>query len=274
MPTNNIYISGSYLVWGTKPYSAAPSGSYRFLGGRSSDFAGQPAGRIWISSANGHLFYSDSGSQTRIVPGVNLGIPSALPNGTIWIDQFNCPAATAQDNLQQLVWVYNGFEYGVTGEKAYCAGGGGYYGTASFNFVRQLNTSSYFTLQMPTGSQGQAPLCSGIRIAGGGSARTIDYFTTTNCTGTSGSYFGFPNLQLPNVDNGSYLRTSSFISIPTSASSYRFRSESMGVEVRSTATGATVEFKTTGSNFCLNGSNDDVTIKVDWAVGVCVQFLT
>jgi len=274
MPDSNLYVSGSYLVWGSRPYDAPGSGSIRFLGGASSDFAGQPVGRVWISSANNHLFYTDSGSQVRIVPGVPLGIPSSEPSGRIWIDQFACPTASADVNIQQLVWVNGGTTYGATSEKAYCAKGGRYYGTASIAFVDTAgNTASYFRLSMVTGSGGQEPLCSGIRVGVAvGGQRTLDYFTTTNCTGTSGSVFGFPNLQLPNTIDGSYVRTSSFQDIPPSASSYRFRSESMVFGARSTAVGATSETRTTGSNFCLNASNDFVVLQVNWAVGSCQQF--
>lgn len=267
---SNLYVSGSYLVWGQRPYTSAGSGSYKFLGGASTDFAGQPVGKVWVSSANGHLFYTDSGSQVRIIPGVSLGVTSSLPNGRIWIDQFPCPTQSSADNMQQLVWVYNGKTYGATGENAYCAKGGRDFGTASFTFERQTSTSSYWQLSIPTGSEGQAPLCSGMRI-GVSSYFVLDYFTTTNCTGPSAS-IGFSNLQLPNTVNGSFLVTSSITSIPTSASSYRFRSESAQIGVRSTV--GVVENQFTGSNFCLNGSNDYVRINTNWSVGTCVQFQT
>lgn len=272
MPDNNLYVSGSYVVWGSRPYDAPGSGSVKFLGGASSDFAGQPIGKVWISSANNHLFYTDQSNQVRIVPGVPLGIPSTEPDGRIWIDQFGCPSSTEDVNIQQLVWVIDGKTYGATGEKAYCAKGGRYYGTASIKFFDDLHpTESYFSLSMLTGSDGQAPLCSGIRIGPAiGGQPTLDYFTSTTCTGPSGSYIGFPSLQLPNVTDGTYLRTSSFISIPASASSYRFRSESMAFGVRSTV--GIVETRTTGSGFCLNGSNDFVVLQVNWDVGTCRQF--
>jgi hypothetical protein len=267
---SNLYVSGSYLVWGSRPYTFEPTASYRFLGGRSSDFASQPVGKVWISSANAHLFYTDSGSQVRIIPGVSLGVSSTRPDGTIWIDRFPCPTQSSADNMQQLVWVYGGKTYGATGEKAYCAKGGRDFGTASFSFIRGTSTSSYWQLSMPTGSEGQAPLCSGMRI-GVSSYFVLDYFTTTNCTGASAS-IGYSNIQLPNSVNGSYLVTASITSIPTSASSYRFRSESAQIGVRSNV--GSVETRTTGSSFCLNGSNDNVTINTNWVVGNCVQFLT
>lgn len=267
---SNLYVSGSYLVWGIRPYTSAGSGSYKFLGGSSTDFAGQPVGKVWVSSANGHLFYTDSGSQVRIVPGVSLGVTSSLPDGRIWIDQFPCPTQSSADNMQQLVWVYGGKTYGATGENAYCAKGGRDFGTASFSFIRGTSTSSYWQLLMATGSEGQAPLCSGMRI-GVSSYFVLDYFSTIDCTGASGS-IGYSNLQLPNTVNGTYFVTSSITNIPTTASSYRFRSESAQIGVRSSV--GSVETRTTGSSFCLNGSNDHVRINTNWSVGSCVTFLT
>lgn len=268
---SNLYISGSYLVWGQRPYTPAGSGSYKFLGGASTDFAGQPVGKVWVSSANGHLFYTDSGSQVRIIPGVSLGVTSSLPNGTIWIDQFPCPTQSSANNLQQLTWVYGGKTYGATGENAYCAKGGRNFGTASFTFERQTSTSSYWSLSLQTGSEGQAPLCSGMRIGVSGHF-VLDYFDASDCTGPSAS-IGFSNLQVPNAITG-YTVTSSITSIPLSASSYRFRSESALIDIRSTAPGSVTEGRLTGSSFCLNGSNDYVRVNTNWLVGNCVTFLT
>ncbi len=275
MPDNNIYVSGSYLVWGTKPYSTSGSGSARFLGGISSDFAGTPSGKIWISSANRHLYYSDSGSQVRIVPGTPLGITSTRPDGTIWIDQFGCPTASVDTNIQQLVWVYSGSTYGTTGENAYPAKGGRFYGSGSFAFD-DAASGPFFSIFFPTGSGGQPPLSNGLRTSANGIFMFL--YTSSNCGGTVSESRSWPStLNFAADRTGSYYVTASMSKVTANgtALTYKIASSSNSLLMRSQADGATPQVVYTGSTTCLDGCNDQINFGYNWVFdNVCETFLT
>lgn len=99
-----VFVANTELRW------VDGSTTFNHVGAVTSDYPGQPSGRIWVN--NDFLYYSDYIGQTRFIRGIYRGTTSA-PAGRVFVNRGNCT------NGQDLWWVgTNGTRFSVRGDNA------------------------------------------------------------------------------------------------------------------------------------------------------------
>lgn len=240
MPLSRIYVQGDSLKWEDSV------GNYSTVGAipnpMPSGFSGQVPGRIWVTTTDNFLYYSDSTGQTRFVKGVYRGTGTT---GSVYAVSHVCPTSNAP--AKDLFWVNgSGFAYSARSQ-----------GTTE----PKLSTVVVFALINPGTLDGNiyaylsSPISTEISITG---ISVLSYADNT-CGGgvVGGASGGDLNVTVP---AGQVSGVSNTFNLGVGAS-YRVSSGSVFVNLVS---------RVNGEQFCLG--EDQVTLQFDdGTFGVCIN---